>query len=91
MTFPDAATGACEGLYPHGRAAIFELVRAKKESELEIESPCISLCRIDPDDGLCEGCGRSPDEIRAWKMADEDEKIAILNNAARRRAQQAAG
>lgn len=56
---------------------------------MEIESPCVSLCRIDPDNGLCEGCGRSPAEIRAWKMADDAERIAILNNAARRRAERA--
>ncbi|HTH15217.1 MAG TPA: DUF1289 domain-containing protein [Magnetospirillum sp.] len=54
----------------------------------EIESPCVSQCGLD-EKGICQGCGRSVDEIRAWKLADDAEKIAILNSAARRRAEAA--
>ncbi|MCR6629075.1 MAG: DUF1289 domain-containing protein [Magnetospirillum sp.] len=53
---------------------------------MEIESPCISLCRMDAETGTCEGCGRTLDEIRAWKLADDDGKLAILAAMARRRA-----
>lgn len=60
------------------------------DEDFEIESPCVSLCRMEPETGLCEGCGRSREEIRAWKLADNAEKIAILNRAAMRRAQKAA-
>lgn len=45
---------------------------------MSIESPCISLCHIDHETGLCEGCGRSIEEIRAWKLAEDGEKAEIL-------------
>jgi predicted Fe-S protein YdhL (DUF1289 family) len=48
----------------------------------------VSQCGLD-EKGICQGCGRSVDEIRAWKLADDAEKIAILNSAARRRAEAA--
>lgn len=57
----------------------------------EIESPCVSQCGINPETGTCSGCGRTLDEIRAWKLADDAEKIAILNALAQRRALAAAG
>ena len=55
-----------------------------KERKLPIDSPCISLCRIDPETGTCEGCGRTLDEIRAWKSAEDDEKAEILERVADR-------
>lgn len=57
----------------------------------EIESPCVSQCSLDSETDTCLGCGRTIDEIRAWKLADDDGKIAILNAMARRRAAAAAG
>ena len=38
-------------------------------------SPCINVCRI--EDGLCAGCFRSLDEIRAWSGATSAERRAI--------------
>jgi predicted Fe-S protein YdhL (DUF1289 family) len=41
-----------------------------------VPSPCISVCRIDPADGLCEGCQRTLDEIAAWGgMTDTQRRI----------------
>jgi predicted Fe-S protein YdhL (DUF1289 family) len=54
----------------------------------EIESPCQSLCQLDAD-GVCTGCGRTLDEIRAWKLADDQGKLDILAAMASRRAQAA--
>ena len=42
-----------------------------------IPSPCIGLCRMGPETGLCEGCLRSIDEIVAWGGADEHYKRAV--------------
>jgi predicted Fe-S protein YdhL (DUF1289 family) len=37
-----------------------------------VPSPCISVCRMNAQTGLCEGCLRTLDEIAAWStMADE--------------------
>lgn len=57
----------------------------------EIESPCVSQCSVDHETNMCTGCGRTIDEIRAWKLADDDGKLAILAALARRRAEAAAG
>ena len=32
-----------------------------------IVSPCISICKTDPDTGYCYGCGRTDDEKVKWK------------------------
>lgn len=40
-------------------------------------SPCISVCRMDPATGLCEGCLRTLDEIAAWSLLDEQEREAV--------------
>lgn len=59
--------------------------------DFEIESPCVSQCGLDPETNMCNGCGRTLDEIRAWKLASNAEKLDILNALARRRAEAAAG
>ncbi len=50
----------------------------------EIKSPCINVCEID-DGGLCAGCMRTVEEIRAWKAAPQREKAAIVARAEKRR------
>ena len=42
-----------------------------------IPSPCLSVCRIQADTGLCEGCFRNLSEIAAWSQADEADKRRI--------------
>lgn len=49
-------------------------------------SPCIGVCRIDPRNGLCEGCQRTIEEISAWSGADDAHKWMILRRVAERRA-----
>jgi uncharacterized protein len=40
-----------------------------------VASPCISVCRMNPQTGLCEGCLRTLDEIASWsRMADDDKR-----------------
>lgn len=41
-------------------------------------SPCIRLCVLDPVTGLCEGCGRTGDEIAAWGALAEPERLRIM-------------
>jgi predicted Fe-S protein YdhL (DUF1289 family) len=33
-----------------------------------IISPCISICKTDPQTGYCYGCGRSNEEKKLWKL-----------------------
>jgi predicted Fe-S protein YdhL (DUF1289 family) len=34
-------------------------------------SPCTSRCKLDADKQRCQGCGRSRQEIKSWKSADD--------------------
>jgi|TARA_B110000046_G_C12681532_1_gene268750 uncharacterized protein len=35
-----------------------------------IISPCISICKTDPQTGYCYGCGRNNEEKKLWKLND---------------------
>ena len=52
---------------------------------IEIPSPCIGVCRLDPISGLCAGCMRTLDEIALWPTADEAERLAIVQRMRTRR------
>jgi uncharacterized protein len=49
-------------------------------------SPCISVCEMMPEAGLCAGCFRTLDEIAAWGSLDAAEKRAVLAALPERRA-----
>ena len=42
----------------------------------DINSPCISVCRMNVATALCEGCFRTRDEIAAWGSAGDAAKLA---------------
>jgi uncharacterized protein len=42
-----------------------------------VPSPCISICRMDANTGLCEGCFRTIDEIQLWGMQPDEKKRAV--------------
>jgi len=54
------------------------------EDQQPVPSPCISLCKMSPDTGLCEGCLRTIDEIIAWSGADDDFKRQVWAEIRRR-------
>jgi predicted Fe-S protein YdhL (DUF1289 family) len=41
-------------------------------------SPCIRVCTLDPETGLCEGCGRTREEIGQWFRLTEEERLRIM-------------
>ncbi len=43
-----------------------------------ISSPCVKLCQLDPATRLCQGCGRSLNEIGRWSSLSETERRAIM-------------
>jgi len=43
----------------------------------DLPSPCVSVCRIDTDSKVCEGCLRTLDEIAAWGRIDDGGKRVI--------------
>lgn len=42
-----------------------------------VRSPCIKICQMDPETGLCEGCFRTLDEIGRWTMYTEEQRKEI--------------
>ena len=49
-----------------------------------VPSPCINICKMVPETGLCQGCLRTIDEIRAWRNASDDDRRAIWSEIRRR-------
>ena len=47
-----------------------------------LPSPCIGVCKLDKETGLCDGCMRTRDEMRAWSRTEDDsiryEILAVL-------------
>ena len=41
-------------------------------------SPCVNICVIHPEAGVCTGCLRTRDEIAAWPGLTNDERRAII-------------
>jgi len=52
-----------------------------------VPSPCIDVCRMNPQTGLCDGCLRSIDEIVQWGSASDDYKREVWRVLERRRQQ----
>ena len=44
----------------------------------QIGSPCIQVCRMDPQSNVCRGCLRTLDEIAGWSGYSNDEKREVL-------------
>ena len=39
-----------------------------------IISPCISICKTDPQTGYCYGCGRNNEDKRMWKLENTSDQ-----------------
>ncbi len=50
----------------------------------ETPSPCVSICRIAPATGLCDGCRRTMAEITGWPRYSGREKRAVLERVRQR-------
>lgn len=61
-------------------------LRAAAAEGAPVPSPCISVCRIDPQTSLCEGCTRTLEEIATWSRLDTDARIAVWERIEARRA-----
>lgn len=60
------------------RAITLVRLRAQAlDTQAEVPSPCISICRMSASSGLCEGCFRTGDEIAVWSSAGNDGKRAL--------------
>ncbi len=44
----------------------------------EVDSPCIKICVIHPEERLCVGCYRSIEEIATWSRLTPEERRTII-------------
>lgn len=47
-------------------------------STAPIPSPCIQVCAVSGETGLCIGCGRTLAEIAGWRALDDARRLAIM-------------
>jgi len=43
-----------------------------------VKTPCVQVCQMDPQRGVCLGCGRSLDQIARWSQMSDAERDRIL-------------
>lgn len=46
----------------------------------EVESPCVKLCVIHPEERICVGCMRSIEEISQWSRLSPQERAAVMQD-----------
>jgi len=51
---------------------------AREASDKPVRSPCIQVCQLDEEHGLCRGCLRTADEIARWGASTNRERHVIL-------------
>ena len=44
-----------------------------------MKSPCIKVCQMDPQRGVCIGCCRTLDEIARWGGMTDDERKRVID------------
>lgn len=71
------------------RATLLALAALAHDAAHRVPSPCVSVCRMHPDSGLCVGCLRSIDEIVAWGRLGEADKRRVWRDIEQRAAQHA--
>jgi hypothetical protein len=43
-----------------------------------VETPCVNVCLLDSESGLCAGCGRTLEEIANWSSMTDAERRAVM-------------
>ena len=52
-----------------------------------IASPCVMVCAVDGESGLCLGCFRTLKEIAGWRALNDAERAAVMAELPSRRSQ----
>lgn len=50
-----------------------------------IVSPCIKVCKLDPNTLICLGCYRTLEEIQYWMYFSDSRKLEVLDEIILRR------
>ena len=60
-------------------------------TKANIESPCIRVCAVSGQTGMCLGCGRTLKEIGSWAQLSPTERRTIMDALPARLDQAASG
>ena len=60
-------------------------VRAMDETRPPIATPCVKICLIDGESGLCLGCQRTLPEVASWGRFSDSERAEIMAKLSDRR------
>lgn len=71
---------------PETIRATTDMASSDKSILTKLPSPCVSICQMDPQDGVCLGCYRTRAEIAAWRSMDQDDQLVLLDILRDRRA-----
>lgn len=52
-----------------------------------IKTPCIKVCVVDGESGLCLGCYRKLSEVAGWAKLSDDDRARIMDELSGRRGQ----
>ena len=58
---------------------------------IPVRSPCVKVCEIDPDNGLCRGCRRTQEERDWWVAYSDQQQREVLARCEQRREVLASG
>ncbi len=53
----------------------------------EVDSPCVKICVVHRDAGLCTGCLRTMDEIANWSSMSPEERKSLMETLPARRSE----
>jgi len=65
-------------------------LNADRNAEFSMPSPCVSVCKMDAQRVLCQGCLRTIDEITRWSRMADGDKLAVWHLIAQRAEQRLA-
>lgn len=58
----------------------------RRKPDQSVPSPCISVCELDEGRSRCKGCHRTLDELRAWGVMSDAEKLEVWQRIEARQA-----
>jgi predicted Fe-S protein YdhL (DUF1289 family) len=61
------------------------MTRPMSGSNRPIASPCVQVCVIDGESGLCLGCYRTLPEVAAWGRFTNEERVRVMTSLPARR------
>ncbi len=44
----------------------------------EVQSPCVKLCVVHPEERICVGCFRTIEEISGWSRMTHEDRASIM-------------